>query len=616
MNGILGNIFLYIGLISCLWQASNCANNKRILAASTIALSLFLAFVVLLYAHITSDFSLLNVFNNSHQAKPLLYKIAGTWGNHEGSILLMTFILSVYQLILAIKQKNYHEALKIHAIIIIAFIGFMLFTSNPFTMLKIVPESGLGLNPVLQDMGLAIHPPILYMGYLGLSVVFALAIYAQISNEEKPKIIAAIKCWNLISFSFLTLGIALGSWWAYRELGWGGYWFWDPVENVSLMPWLISTALLHSIVIFERKDSAFYKWIILLANFAFILSLIGIFFVRSGILTSVHSFASDPARGIYILIFLGFVLIGSIITYYKYTLYNKKLIIPAANLQIKEVGLLLNNLFLVVFCLTILLSIVYPIIMQLFFNQFISVAAPYFNIILRYISVPFLILASIVPALNIGTIKENFNVWIMRTIPSLLMAIFATIITGGNLLFTTLGWWIIFISLHLLFKRGNKISIYFLSSAIAHVGLGLLVISLSVLNNKEIEKQVWLKPEQTIIVADYAITLKDMTLFARDNYMLRQGVFDIAKNNKKLATLTPETRFFPIEAQTTSESAIYTHRLSDLYLVLGEVKNHNKYELRIYYKPMVRGIWLGAILMCVGGILSIISKYSRSRRKK
>lgn len=606
MIPILGKILLWVAALLGLIQASTCAPHQRKLTAVGLFACTFLAFILLMYSYIISDFSLLNVFQHSHTAKPLLYKITGTWGNHEGSMLLLVVMLTGYHMVFTLLRDNGSSstAVQLHALIILGFLGFIIATSDPFTTLNPVPAEGLDLNPLLQDIGLAIHPPLLYLGYTGFSILFVLTLESLVQNNLLTWPHHARR-WINVCWIFLTLGIIAGSWWAYRELGWGGYWFWDPVENVSLMPWLCATALLHSAIVLERRK-LFPQWTALLALLTFILCLIGIFLVRSGILTSVHSFAEDPGRGLYILGFLSLVSGGGLWIFSK--CYKRPNTFTPYQTISKETGLLLNNLLLTVFCFTILLGVLYPILLQYFSQQFISVAAPYFNTMLRYTACPLLILAIIVPAIPWG--RTSSIVFIKSYIPSSILALIAAYFTKSGYLFPFLGWWLVFSTCHSLFKI-PKLSLRSCGMITAHIGLGFLVISLAILTAGEQEKQAMLKQGESLTLAGYTVTLKEMLLYAQDNYLLRQGGFDVSKNQKIIGELRPEVRFYPAREQNTTESAIYRHFLSDIYLVMSDTNGIDAFGVRCYYRPFVNGIWISGILMAIGVLLTLFSRHKK-----
>ena len=602
MIALCGNIFLWMALVLGLLQTSRCADRHRRLVACGFALAILLAFAALLYGHITSDFSLLNVFQNSHTAKPLLYKVVGAWGSHEGSMLLLLLMLALYHAAYSLTSPDASMTLQLHALIMLGFLGFVMLTSSPFTTLTPIPSEGMDLNPLLQDIGLAIHPPLLYTGYMGFSIVFALTLTHLVQGTLTTAWVSEAKRWLCISWIFLTIGIAAGSWWAYRELGWGGYWFWDPVENTSLMPWLAGTALLHSALALEKRR-LFPNWVALLAILTFILSLIGVFLVRSGLLTSVHSFAQDPGRGLYILGLLSLVSVGSLLVIIRHPITAA----PPAPYRFcsKETGLLLNNLLIITFCFTVLFGTLYPLILEYCCQQFVSVSAPYFNTLLRWVAAPLLLLAAFAPAL--AWQSDTPKRLIRPYLPALVLTLDAAYLTGAGYVFPFLGWWVILLSAQR-FLFSKKRSLRQCGMTLAHIGLGCLVISLAVVSHGQSEKQALLKQNETLTLGTYTLTLKEMFLFAQDNYLLREGVLEISQGEKILGTLRPQVRYYPVRAQNTTESAIYRHGLSDIYVVLGDTNGKDAFAVRAYERPLVNGIWLSAALMAMGVLLVLLGK--------
>lgn len=599
MIPLIGKLCLWVALVLAFLQASRCAASHRRLVAWGLFSSLLLAGCTLLYAHIISDFSLVNVFENSHTAKPLLYKITGTWGNHEGSMLLLVLFLAGYHAMYSGTSAHYPMAVQLHALVILGFLGFILMVSDPFLTMDTMPAEGMDLNPLLQDIGLAIHPPLLYLGYTGLSLVFVLTITHLVQGTMITEWAASTKSWLIMSWAFLTLGIAAGSWWAYRELGWGGFWFWDPVENTSLMPWLAATALFHSALVLEKRR-LFPNWVALLSLLAFILAMVGIFLVRSGLLTSVHSFAQDPGRGLYILGFIGLISLGSSLVYIKYRVISP--LSSSYRFFSKENCLLLHTIFTTVFCFTILWGTLYPLFIPYITHQWVSVSAPYFNSWLRWVGAPLLLLAILAP--SIAWQQDSPYRLIRRYSLSLILALVGAVITKAGYVFPFLGWWLIIASLQFLLTRPRH-SLRVWGVALAHTGLGCLVISLSIVTTGSHEKQALLKLDDHIELGKYTLTLKEMFLFAQDNYLLRQGGVEIREGNVVLTTLHPEIRYYPARGQNTTESAIYRHGLSDIYMVLGDTNGKDAFTVRAYERPFVNGIWLSSLLMAFGILLSI-----------
>jgi cytochrome c-type biogenesis protein CcmF len=574
----------------------------------------------LVIGYIVSDFSIENVFLNSHQAKPLLYKITGSWGNHEGSMLLLNAILGCYAVAFAFRPAKHQQTiLNVFHLVFAGLIAFSLFLSNPFETLNPVPSTGQGLNPLLQDIGLAIHPPLLYMGYVGFSLVFASAIVHIYHHSIDKEWASHIKPWVFFSWGFLTFGIAMGSWWAYRELGWGGFWFWDPVENASLLPWLSATALVHSLIVLEKRQHLPH-WTALLSIITFALCLVGIFLVRSGILTSVHSFALDPERGIYFLILLAILLLGSLTVLALKTgkLYTQKTQ-PFTFLS-KETSLLLNNIFLTVLCFTVLLGILYPIIIEVLYQTTISVGGGFYNKSFNSISFPLLGLLCIAPYLQWKQDKK-IRTHLLSLLPTIiittaialwlqtqsinLMAMIG-ICLGSAITISTLTWaWKQTSSL----KSWKSKPLSFHRMVIGHIGLGILVLSISGNSAFKHEKDFVFTMGQTHTLPGFSLTLKNMFLDTGDNYYTRSGVFELYnQNDQQLATLYPEVRYYVAEQQNTTESDIYYGWGYNFYIAMGDVKDAKEFAVRVYYQPLMNFLWLGCLLIALSGILGVRKK--------
>lgn len=615
----LGVILLLLAMGVSFVQVFTPFCRKETIKTKHISLALLLcllgSFSSLIYGFVISDFSIENVFKNSHSLKPLIYKISASWGNHEGSILLLSLILAMYNYAFIAKSRLDNSCnniiIGVQNFILCGFLAFIYFTSNPFNKISPTPKEGLGLNPLLQDIGLAIHPPILYIGYIGLSFALSFSVLCLIRGEFRKEYIVILKKLTLFSWSFLTLGIALGSWWAYRELGWGGFWFWDPVENVSLMPWLCGTAFLHSLIVTQKRGSL-KIWTILLGILTFCLTLIGIFLVRSGILTSVHSFASDPQRGLYILIFFAIIALGA---FGLFAIRGVKIkstndFCPLS----KETGILLNNIFLLISCFVVLLGTIYPLLAQIF-DESISVGAPYFNKIFNPLALPLLVFAAIVPAIN----------WRKDTSDRLLKKISTPLILGlfvfGFMLFipdkkSLIGAVAISFAFVLIasmaisfYKRRHNITTSFTSMIIAHIGLAILVIGVAVVSIWGVEKEQIIAKNTSLKIANYSLKFDDVFIQSVDNYISKFTIFNIYNSaGEKLTQLKPEVRIYPIERSNTTESAIYYTLLSNIYLAIGDVTDEGAVVTRIYYKPCINLIWLGSILMFIGGFIGLFSR--------
>ena len=596
----------------------------------SICLLLITSFLFLIISYVLSDFSVLNIYNNSHTNKPLLYKVSGTWGNHEGSLLMWLAFLGGYGFFLTLYTKNNNKKFTAKVfftsnIVNIGFIGFTIFTSNPFLRISPIPEEGNGLNPVLQDPGLAFHPPLLYLGYVGLTIPFAYSIAALLEGKIDRRWANEIRPWILISWIFLTLGITLGSFWAYYELGWGGWWFWDPVENVSLLPWLLLTALLHSNRVTEKRDNL-KSWTILLSIIAFSLTLLGTFIVRSGLLTSVHAFASDPARGIYILSFLFLITGASLILYV--IKYDKIESDEKLNLLSKEGGLLLNNVFLCASTVTILLGTLWPLFVEVITGKDISVGAPYFNLVF---------LPIIMPAIFVSGVIININ-WKRNTVENLLKklnkAIIIFVFLIGVILFLLEGPIIFFIgiilSIWLLISIINdfyekirtkkSISDVKLSKAfsipistygmyLAHFGLAVFILGVAISDSKKVYYEGVMKEKEIVKVEKFKIQLKEILEKKEKNWISQTGNFSV-EGFKKNISMFAERRLYLDTGMPSTEAAIYRNFFSHLYIVMGQEQplNSGQRIVRIYFNPFIILIWSGAFLMAFGGLISICDK--------
>ena len=612
----LGNLALYLSLFFAISQfiVSRKNKNLKFISLSVIGLliSSLISFFLLMYSHVVSDFSVLNVFQNSHTTKPLLYKISGVWGNHEGSMLLWILVLTLFNYFIfkLFNKKNsvfILKTLEIQAFITIGFILFTVLTSNPFERMIPAQANGLGFNPILQDPALAIHPPLLYIGYVGFSAAFSISVATlSLNNSEKIPWYNYMKPFVATAWTFLTIGIALGAVWAYYELGWGGWWFWDPVENASFMPWLLGTALLHSLIIVEKRKSL-QAWVLLLSILAFLLSVVGTFLVRSGILTSVHTFALDPSRGIYILIFIA--LIGG----YSLILFGLKSKRYFDNNYFtffsKEGSILVNNILMVVVCATVFLGTIYPLLVEAFTNSKISVGEPYYNSTVIPIMIPAILVMGIGPLLGWG--KENKSKVFKKIFPSILITAVMTILifliyqsySVIGIVGIVLSFWIISNNLIMLIKKNKKYSI---SMIIAHLGVGLLILGITGSSVWQEEKITRMKIDEKTKIEKYTIVFNKIEEIRRSNYIALQGNFLVFDEKRKIITkLKPENRFYPIENNFTTEASIHTNLFRDLYIVLGEGNSNDGWVVRIYYNPLVIWIWIGALVIFWGGISSI-----------
>jgi cytochrome c-type biogenesis protein CcmF len=575
------------------------------------------AFFALAYAFVSNDFSVAYVAQNSHTQLPFIYRFCAVWGAHEGSLLLWVFILSIWMAAIAIFSQQLpldiiSRVLAVLGMISTGFLLFLLTTSNPFLRyLPNFPSNGQDLNPLLQDPGLVSHPPMLYTGYVGFSVVFAFAIAALISGRFDSAWARWSKPWTVLAWCFLTLGIVLGSWWAYRELGWGGWWFWDPVENASFLPWLSGTALLHSLAVTEKRD-AFKAWTALLAICTFSLSLMGTFIVRSGVLVSVHAFAVDSQRGIFVLIFLSLVVGGSLLLYawraqsirneIKFSLYSR------------ETLLLTNNVLLMVMMLSVLLGTLYPLIIDALGLDKISVGPPYFNTIfipLMSILLAFMGLAASSRWQKTDYLQTKKTLWL-----NLITAVFFAValilfytkrIDAAVLLGLCLAFWVVLPTLQMLFKY-KRLSRPQYAMIIAHLGLAISVMGVVLTSHYSIQRELRMTPGEVALVGPYQFKFLGTRDLVGPNYSGVEAGILISRGNKVLELLRPEQRIYQVQRMALAKTAITRNLFRDLYVALGEALDHNAWSLRIYYKPFVCWIWWGGLLMVCGGLLAVINR--------
>ena len=568
-----------------------------------------LSFLCLVFSFVFSDFSNETVFNNSHTTKPLFYKISGTWGNHEGSLLLWLLVLTLFIFLFLVKTKKQPVKYKIltllfQQIIIIGFFIFLIQTSNPFNYIYPTPEEGLGLNPILQDPALAIHPPILYLGYVGSSIIFSSALAATCLNIVSKKWASHIKKWVLISWIFLTLGILLGSIWAYYELGWGGFWFWDPVENVSLMPWLALTTLLHCILVLEKKQ-ILTSWVIILSISTFTLSMCGTFLVRSGILNSVHTFANDPGRGLFILVFLFSLILISLFVFFFFHKSTQNELNNFSWLS-KETSIIINNWFMMYFLSVVLIGTVYPIFLDVLSSQKISVGPPFYHKLIVPFLIPFLLAMAIGPKLKWvkSNLEDKFSL-ILLLIISVLISFFILKIFEANFLINTI---LISSAAYLFFttfrdffiKKFNNIS-----QNIAHFGFSLLI--LSILFNSLFSSEIItnLKVGETFEDLNTKIILKSIEQKEEKNFKSIIANFNIENSKGIIENLSPELRIYNQPNIVTSEADIKTTMMSDKFIVINVVQNQDYFNVRYQVKPFMLWIWLSVLLISFGGLLSL-----------
>ncbi|PYE88405.1 heme lyase CcmF/NrfE family subunit [Phyllobacterium leguminum] len=614
-------------------------HDPRMMAvAAPAALAVFaliaLAFAMLVHAYVVSDFSVLNVIENSHSQKPLLYKITGVWGNHEGSMLLWVLILTFFSALVALFGNNLPPALKANVLsvqgwIATAFLLFITATSNPFTRIAPAPMEGRDLNPILQDIGLAVHPPLLYLGYVGFSVCFSFAVAALIEGRIDAAWARWVRPWTLVAWMFLTGGIAMGSYWAYYELGWGGWWFWDPVENASFMPWLAGTALLHSALVMEKR-SALKIWTVLLALITFSLSLLGTFLVRSGVLTSVHTFATDPGRGLFILAILTLFIGGSLalFAFRAQSLASGGLFQPIS----REGALVFNNLFLTTATATVLIGTLYPLLLEALTGDKISVGAPFFNMTFGPLMIPLLAAVPFGPLLAwkrgdlLGVAQRLMTAFAL----ALLATGFVLYRTSGREVLAAFGIglavWVMLGSLtDLALKSGiGKVpagtafgrliglprSVF--GTALAHFGLGVTLLGIVGVTTFGTEQVVAMKPGDTLPVASYRLRYDGITPATGPNYTEEQGRFTLLDSAAKpVDSIIAARRFYPARRMPTTEAGIVTHGVDQFYISLGDGLDHDGIVVRVWWKPFVTLIWLGALAMMAGGFVSLLDRRLR-----
>ncbi len=592
-----------------------------------------LSFAALMYAFVTSDFSVRLVAANSHSSKPMIYKITGVWANHEGSLLMWNTILAIFGAMVAVFGKGLPPSLKarvlsIQAMISVSFLSFILFTSNPFLRLARPPLDGEGLNPLLQDLGLAFHPPFLYLGYVGLSVSFSFAIAALLEGKVDAAWARWVRPWTLAAWVFLTIGIGLGSWWAYYELGWGGWWFWDPVENSSFMPWLVATALLHSAIVVEKRN-ALKSWTILLAILAFSFSLIGTFIVRSGVLTSVHAFATDPTRGMFV---FGIILItiGGALTLFAIRASTLKTS-AVFGVVSRESALVLNNLLLAVSAGVVFVGTIWPLIAEAFTGAKVSVGAPFFDMAFT----PFMVLLAIL--LPIGsmvpwkrgklkkTMKPLQGVVILTVV---LLALVWTLQTGEGMLAPiglALAFWVAAgavvdisyraklgrASLGESLRRFRNFPRSEWGKMVSHFGLGIVIFAITVLTALETEDIRTVNPGERYPLGKYEVLFDGVESVQGPNYIAQRGHFSVFEDGKLVASLSPEKRVYPVEGMPTTEAGIQQNLLRDLYIVVGDKQDDGSWAVRSYIKPFTAWLWIGLLVMSFGGLLSLSDRRYR-----
>ena len=615
---IIGTLFTSLSIIFLTFKELKVIDN--LIPSKIYKFSLFQlffsisSFFVLLLAYILSDFSIVNVYENSHSNKPLFYKISGTWGNHEGSLLLWINILVLFSSLFLFLTKNSDKSFKIltllfQNLLIITFLIFLLTNSNPFSELFPVPLEGLGLNPILQDPALAIHPPLLYIGFVGSSIYFSAALAALISKIDSQSFAISIKSWVLVSWFFQTVGILVGSIWAYYELGWGGYWFWDPVENSSLMPWFVMTALLHSILVLERRIGL-YSWVIVLSILTFTMSVTGTFLVRSGILNSVHTFASDPSRGLFILSFLVLMVFSSIFIFFKFSPKEDK----KYSIFSKEAFIIANNWFMIFFLGVVLIGTLYPVLLDTITGSKISVGPPYYNLILAPFLIPLLFLMTSGPNYKwiSNEVRSLFNIVLVLSVTFFLITFF--LIKENNFLINL----ILFFSIYLItqtlfdFYESFKKKNINISRIISHLGFGLLIFFIYINHIFSVENNFNLKLGETKKTDYYTIKFVNLEEKSIKNYKSIIGYFNVSnKKNFTSKELRPEIRVYDKPFTITYEASINSNLFSDTYLTMSNISDTDVFNIKFQVKPFMNLIWLSVLLLSLGGVLNFFKRKKR-----
>ena len=633
----LGHFALIVALVIAVLQSTipligahkNDAAMIAMARPAALAQLLFvgIAYAALTHAFIVHDFSVLYVSRHSNLVQPLLYRISGVWGSHEGSLLLWTLILALWTAAVAAWSRSLPSVLTARVIAVmgmisIGFLSFMIITSNPFERIFPAPADGASLNPLLQDPGLAIHPPMLYMGYVGFSVAFAFAIAALIGGKLDATWARWSRPWTTIAWSFLTLGIALGSWWAYNELGWGGWWFWDPVENASFMPWLVGTALIHSLATTEKRG-VFKSWTVLLAILAFSLSLLGTFIVRSGVLVSVHAFATDPERGVFILVFLCVVVGGSLALY----AWRSATVSTSGRFDwlSRETALLMNNVIFVTAAVAVFVGTMYPLLLDALGMGKISVGRPYFDSMFSLIAIPLLLLLGFGPTIRwksdsfsraFGKLKFAFGFSLAAGMVLPLMIDGVLNIAAGFGLAGAL--WVGLTTLMSYIERArssSKVPLAFDGMILAHLGVAVFVAGVTMVMTYSQEKDLRMAPGASYEMSGYTFRFNGVKKIQGPNYVADEASIDVLQDGKVVSTLKPQKRIYvgqPNNAMT--EASIDVGFMRDIYAAMGEPLDDGAWSLRLYYKPMIRWIWLGCLLMTIGGVLAVSDKRYRARK--
>ncbi len=620
------------------WKNEAALKNLAVPAARAQFVFIALAFICLDYAFYSNDFSVLYVASNSNSQLPLAFRLAALWGGHEGSMLLWVSILALWTIVVTLFVKDLPESFRVRLIAVmglisIGFLAFIIFTSNPFVRLIPAALDGRDLNPLLQDPGMVFHPPVLYMGYVGFSVAFAFAIAALMDGRLDITWARWTRPWTTVAWVFLTLGIAFGSKWAYYELGWGGWWFWDAVENASFMPWLVGTALIHSLAVTEKRD-AFKVWTVLLSIFAFSLSLLGTFLVRSGVLTSVHAFATDPSRGLFILIYLIIVIGGALLLF--------ALRAPSVGLGEKfgvvsrESMLLANNVVLAAAASSVLLGTLYPLLMDALGAGKISVGPPYFDAVFVALMVPGIFLMGLGPLAkwkkaSLPEIGVRIR-WalVISILSAILVPLSMGHLSGMTALGILMGVWVIATSIVMLINRIKTLKVAtsttlkalraiplaFYGMLLAHIGIGVFILGVTLVKGYESEQDLRMDVNDVAKIDGLAFRFNGVSEIAGPNYTSSQGDFTVTRGSDVLTTLKPEKRFYPVQGSVMTEADIHAGIIRDLYVSLGEPLENGAWSVRIYIKPFVQWIWGGCILMALGGLCALCDRRYRTASKQ
>jgi len=641
----LGHFALIVGLafaicLSIIPLVGLASNQQRLVGyAKPLTFGMFaftaISIIILAWGFVTDDFSVKYIASHSNSHLPYYFKISAVWGGHEGSLLLWVFSLTAWTAAVAKYSKGIDEAFisRVLAVLGMISVGFMLFTlltSNPFERLwPMVPSEGRDLNPLLQDVGLIIHPPMLYLGYVGFSVAFAFAVAALMCGKLDAAWARWARPWTVAAWVFLTLGIALGSWWAYYELGWGGWWFWDPVENASFMPWLVGTALIHSLAVTEKRGT-FRNWTVLLAIFAFSLSLLGTFLVRSGVITSVHSFAADPGRGLFILLLLA-IAVGGSLTLYAFRASNVQTFSRFA-LYSRETAILICNIILVVATVTVMLGTLYPLLVDSLGLGKISVGPPYFNAVFVPIMSLLFVVMGIGPLIRWKKAKQGElrKQMLSPLVISTIVGVAFPFLYGGEfIILVTMGvglaCWVQLVVLKEIYNQVNsgkekwnfsKLTLSQLGMTVAHTGIAITIVGVTLVSVYESETNVKMHVGEKVQISDtnYEIAFKGIKHVKGPNYSAEQGQLEVYNNGDFVTLLKPERRTYLVQTMGMTEAGIDPGLFRDIYVALGDPLEGNAWAIRVHFKPFVRWIWLGAIFMAFGGVLAILDK--RYRRKK